>query len=331
MDFENTKYNNFFSLAKRKAEEGKNLDNDLPNLIQKVFDDLYKGNFKDKLFFCPKSIEEEPVLNSLLTKAELDENKPKNEKNCNKEVDSRFINFYKKTKDKEIYNQSLIGFRQSNYYKYKKDKEKNKRIYNSKRFNKILEDRSLKSQKEVKIYSLANNILHHKENEDLNNELSPKKNIKNENLNDKENFYKKYEKENDNDVEENEKDMKKEDITGYRYKVPNWKKKLKLKNEILSETNNIKKQLLNNESNIEEDVIHKKLELNIIKDNYIYKTEKINNNNIYDNRHTYNANYNSLNNDIISKLTSKEKNYKEINNKRYNSLENLNNKKAIIK
>ena len=28
MDFENTKYNNFFSLAKRKAEEGKNLDND---------------------------------------------------------------------------------------------------------------------------------------------------------------------------------------------------------------------------------------------------------------------------------------------------------------
>ena len=83
MDFENTKYNNFFSLAKRKAEEGKKLDNDLPNLIQKVFDDLYKGNFKDKLFFCPKMIEEEPVLNSLLTKAELDENKPKNEKNCN--------------------------------------------------------------------------------------------------------------------------------------------------------------------------------------------------------------------------------------------------------
>ena len=255
-------------------------------------------------------------------------NHEENEKNCNKEVDSRFINFYKKTKDKEIYNQSLIGFRQSNYYKYKKDKEKNKRIYNSKRFNKILEDRSLKSQKEVKIYSLANNILHHKENEDLNNELSPKKNIKNENLNDKEDFYKKYEKENDNDVEENEKDMKKEDITGYRYKVPNWKKKLKLKNEILSETNNIKKQLLNNESNKEEDVIHKKLELNIIKDNYIYKTQKINNNNIYDNRHTYNANYNSLNNDIISKLTSKEKNYKEINNKRYNSLENLNNKKG---
>lgn len=252
-----------------------------------------------------------------------------NEKDNNKENDSRFINFYKITKDKEKYNQSLIGFRKSNYYKYRKEKEKNKRIYNSKRLNKILEDRSLKSQKEVKIYPLANNILHYKENEDLNKELLSKKNIKNENSNDKEDSFKKYEKLKDNDEEENEKDMKKEDITGYRYKVPNWKKKLKLKNEILSEMNNIKKKLLNNESNKKEDVIHKKLELNIIKDNYIYKTEKINNNNIYDNRSTYNAKYNSLNNDNISKYIYKENNFKEIKNKRYNSLENLYHKKRI--
>ena len=48
--------------------------------------------------------------------------------------------------------------------------------------NKILEDRSLKSQKEVKIYPLANNILHYKENEDLNKELLSNKNIKNEKI-----------------------------------------------------------------------------------------------------------------------------------------------------
>ena len=94
MDFENTKYSIFFNQANRKAEEGKNLDDDMPNLIQKIFDDLYKGNFKGKLFSCPKSIEEEPILNSLLTKAELDENKQKNEKKCN-EVFYEYLKTFK--------------------------------------------------------------------------------------------------------------------------------------------------------------------------------------------------------------------------------------------
>ena len=94
MDFENTKQSIFFNQANRKAEEGKNLDDDMPHLIQKIFDDLYKGNFKDKLFSCPKSIEEEPILNSLLTKAELDENKPKNEKKCN-EVFYEYLKTFK--------------------------------------------------------------------------------------------------------------------------------------------------------------------------------------------------------------------------------------------
>ena len=94
MDFENTKYSNFFSQPKRKAEEGKNLDNDMPNLVQKVFDDLYKGNFKDKLFSSPKSVEEEPILNSLLKKAELDDKSPKSEKKC-KEVFYEYLKTFK--------------------------------------------------------------------------------------------------------------------------------------------------------------------------------------------------------------------------------------------
>ena len=94
MDFENTKYSNFFSQPKRKAEEGKNLDNDIPNLVQKVFDDLYKGNFKDKLFSSPKSVEEEPILNSLLKKAELDDKSPKSEKTCN-EVFYEYLKTFK--------------------------------------------------------------------------------------------------------------------------------------------------------------------------------------------------------------------------------------------
>lgn len=259
------------------------------------------------------------------------ENGKNNNNNNNKENNNRFINFYNKMKDKEIYNQSLIGFRQSNHYKYRKEKEKekNKRIYNSKRFNKIIEDLNLKSQKEVKLYPLANNIPQFKEKKDFNNELFIKKNIKNEILNDKEVSFQKYQKQEDNDEEGNEKEMKKQDITGYKYKVSNWKKKLKLKNDILSEMNGIKKQLLNNEYNKEEDVIHKKLELNMIKNNYMYKTEKINNNNLYDNRFSYKENYNSLNTENNFKNKSKERNFKEMKNKRYNSLENLYNKKGL--
>ena len=94
MDFENTKYSNFFSQPKRKAEEGKNLDNDMPNLVQKVFDDLYKSNFKDKLFSSPKSVEEEPILNSLLKKAELDDKNPKSGKKCN-EVFYEYLKTFK--------------------------------------------------------------------------------------------------------------------------------------------------------------------------------------------------------------------------------------------
>ena len=83
MDFENMKYPYFFDQAKRKAEVGKNLDDDMPNLVQKIFDELYKGEFKDKLFSCPKSVEEEPILNYLSKKTELDEKIPKNERQCN--------------------------------------------------------------------------------------------------------------------------------------------------------------------------------------------------------------------------------------------------------
>jgi hypothetical protein len=93
-DFENTTYPNFFSQEKRKALEGKTLDNEIPTLTQTVFDDLYKGEFKDKLFFIPNSINEEPILKSLINKEELDENRQKSEKNCN-EVFYEYLKSFK--------------------------------------------------------------------------------------------------------------------------------------------------------------------------------------------------------------------------------------------
>ena len=37
------KYSIFFNQTNRKAEEGKNLDNEMPRITQTVFDDLFKG------------------------------------------------------------------------------------------------------------------------------------------------------------------------------------------------------------------------------------------------------------------------------------------------
>ena len=65
MDFENMKYPYFFDQAKRKAEVGKNLDDDMPNLVQKIFDELYKGEFKDKLFSCTDIMDWKLFLNRL--------------------------------------------------------------------------------------------------------------------------------------------------------------------------------------------------------------------------------------------------------------------------
>ena len=64
-DFESTKYPSFFNAPNRKAEENKNIKDEIPQLVQKVFDDLYNGNYKDKLFSSPKSVEEEPILNNI--------------------------------------------------------------------------------------------------------------------------------------------------------------------------------------------------------------------------------------------------------------------------
>ena len=82
-DFENTKYSNFFSQDNRKRNEEKSIDDEINNLVQKVFDELYKGNFKEKLFYCPQSVDDEVILKKIKNKEELNNNKEKNEKNCN--------------------------------------------------------------------------------------------------------------------------------------------------------------------------------------------------------------------------------------------------------
>ena len=76
----------------------------MPNIIQKVFDDLFKGQYKEKLFSAPQKVEEDPVFNCLLNKNELNENnnninnninnKDKKEKNCN-EIFYEYLSSFK--------------------------------------------------------------------------------------------------------------------------------------------------------------------------------------------------------------------------------------------
>jgi hypothetical protein len=66
----------------------------MPRITQTVFDDLFKGEYKDKLFSSPKSLEEDPILKDLINKKEKNETKAKNERNCN-EVFYEYLNTFK--------------------------------------------------------------------------------------------------------------------------------------------------------------------------------------------------------------------------------------------
>ena len=97
LDFENTKYDNFFNADNRKAEEGKTLN--IPVLVQNVFNFIYQGNYKDKLFSKPSQYQENPILNNLVNNASISE-KAKNEKTCDDAFYEYLYIFKDKTNDK---------------------------------------------------------------------------------------------------------------------------------------------------------------------------------------------------------------------------------------
>ncbi len=96
-DFESTKYDNFFNQPNRKAEEGKTLN--IPVLVQNVFNSLYQGNYKSKLFSQPNSYQENSILNNLVKESPLPD-KPKNEKTCDDVFYEYLYTFKDKANDK---------------------------------------------------------------------------------------------------------------------------------------------------------------------------------------------------------------------------------------
>ena len=58
-DFETLKYDVFFNENHRTKEENKEIN--IKNVINEVFDFIYKGKYSNILFSHPKSYEENPV------------------------------------------------------------------------------------------------------------------------------------------------------------------------------------------------------------------------------------------------------------------------------
>ena len=256
-----------------------------------------------------------------------------NEKNNNNDDNNKFNEYNIETKKNELYNHSLIGFRHSNYAKFRKEREKNKGLYISKRYNKNTEDNIFNSKKEVKIYPSRNKINSIINDKIYINNLLSKESKENKDLNNNNDFSlnSKIISKNFTEANEEEENLKREDITGYRYKVPNRPKKYEIKNKLLSEINSIKNQLLNTEYiNKEEDITIKTKEINkTLESNYGITIDKSNNNNSHDYKFNSVVKYYSRNNE------KKSKNISNINNnnlysKRNYSLDNSRQKQDTL-
>ena len=96
-DFETLKYDVFFNENHRTKEENKEID--IKNVINEVFDFIYKGKYSNILFSHPKSYEENPVLKKLFENAPISK-ADKNSKNCNDVFYEYLCEFKEKTNEK---------------------------------------------------------------------------------------------------------------------------------------------------------------------------------------------------------------------------------------
>ena len=96
-DFETNKYDTFFNKDGRSPinEEEININ----KLIEEVFDFIYKSPLSNKLFSHPKNFKENPVLENLFIKKEID-NKSNELKTCDDAFYEYLITFMEKTNNK---------------------------------------------------------------------------------------------------------------------------------------------------------------------------------------------------------------------------------------
>jgi len=94
--FENTKYDNFFQNPKRRSDWAAF---NVKDVVDKVFEFIYKGKYKDKLFSKPEKYEDNYILDNLVKNEKLPL-KPKNEICCDEAFYEYLYTFKNKTNDK---------------------------------------------------------------------------------------------------------------------------------------------------------------------------------------------------------------------------------------
>ena len=94
--FENTQYDNFFQDAKRRSDWAAF---NVKDVVDKVFEFIYKGKYRDKLFSKPEKYEDNFILDNLVKNEKLPL-KPKNEKSCDDVFYEYLFTFKNKTNEK---------------------------------------------------------------------------------------------------------------------------------------------------------------------------------------------------------------------------------------
>ena len=120
MDFESTKYTNFFNLNNRGPEKDKNID--IKYIVEEVFKFIYQGPYSEKLFSQPSNYKENPILNNLLLKSEVTD-KPKSQRCCD-EVFYEYLSIFIKNTNQKYFSlllKFILLFREC--YDISKNKE----------------------------------------------------------------------------------------------------------------------------------------------------------------------------------------------------------------
>ena len=125
--FETAKYESFFLLPKRMGGNGAEIN--IKKVVENVFQFIYKGKYKDKLFSKPEKYEDNYILNNLVKNAQLPL-KLKNEKCCDEVFYEYLYTFKDKTNEKyfTLLLEFILLFRECyDVSKNKTIKEENKR------------------------------------------------------------------------------------------------------------------------------------------------------------------------------------------------------------
>ena len=125
--FETAKYESFVLLPKRMGGNGAEIN--IKKVVENVFQFIYKGKYKDKLFSKPEKYEDNYILNNLVKNAQLPL-KLKNEKCCDEVFYEYLYTFKDKTNEKyfTLLLEFILLFRECyDVSKNKTIKEENKR------------------------------------------------------------------------------------------------------------------------------------------------------------------------------------------------------------